>query len=58
MANGSSKNTFKQFREIAKAWIQTDKRISIQQISRYMRIKENKIADGKAKKYLKPALDS
>ena len=49
----NSQNTFKQFRYLAKAWIQTGKRMSIEWIPGNAGIEENKIADGKAKKYSK-----
>lgn len=58
MANGLSKNTFKQFKDIAKAWIQIGKCIYIQQIPGYIKIKENEIVNRKAKKYSKLALAS
>ncbi len=55
MANGSSQNTFKQIRDLAKAWIQTGKRMSIQWIPGHTEIEGNEIADGEAKKYSKLA---
>ena len=55
VANGSSQNTFKQFRDLAKAWNQTGKRMSIQWIPGHTGIEGNEIADREAKKYLKLA---
>ena len=53
VANGSSQNAFKQLKDLAKAWIQTGKRMSI--IPGHTEIEGNKIADGEAKKYSKLA---
>lgn len=53
VANGSSQNTFKQFRDLAKGWIQTGKRMSIQWIPGHTGIEGNEIADGEAKKGFK-----
>lgn len=48
VVNGSSQNAFRQFRDLARSWIQNDKRMSVQWIPGHAGIEGNEIADGEA----------
>lgn len=50
--NGSSQGIFKNFRNAAKTWLQISKQITVLQIFSHMGIKENEIANKKAKNKL------
>lgn len=49
----SSQKAFRQFRDLAKSWHQTGKKLTVQSIPGYAGIEGNKLADQKAKKYVK-----
>ena len=49
----SSQKAFKQFRDLAKGWLQTGKELTVQWIPGHAGIEGNELADQKAKKYAK-----
>lgn len=53
---GSSQGAFKNFRDVAKIWLQSGKRLTVQWIPAHTGILENEIADREAKKYAKIAI--
>lgn len=53
---GSSQAAFKKFRDIAKIWLQSGKRLTVQWIPAHTGILGNEIADREAKKYAKIAI--
>lgn len=53
---GSSQAAFKKFRDVAKIWLQTGKRLTVQWIPAHPGIEGNEIADSEAKKYAKIAI--
>ncbi len=50
---GSSQGVFRKFKDAAKTWLQTGKRMTVQWILDHPRIEGNEIADKKAKKQAK-----
>lgn len=50
---GSTQEVFKRFRETAKNWLQTGKRMSVQWITGHMGIEGNEIADNETKIHAK-----
>ena len=50
---GSSQQAFKQFRDLAKNWSQTGKKLTVQWIPSHAGIEGNKLADQEAKKHAK-----
>lgn len=53
---GSSQAAFKKFRDVAKIWLQSGKRLTVQWIPAHTGILGNEIADREAKKYAKIAI--
>ena len=53
---GSSQVAFKKFRDVAKIWLQTRKKLTVQWIPAHTEILGNEIADREAKKYAKIAI--
>lgn len=53
ISKSSNQSAFRQFKDLAKGWLQTSKELIIQWIPGYAKYEKNKLANQKAKKYTK-----